>query len=150
MRKMKIFTSLFIVLSLSAGTVIAQSVSTVDVDIPWSVSIPCVPELATGTINLHNTLHLDRFGFVTSISSNPQGGELIGDVTGIVYRPAGMTKTYLSSIIDNGAQIYTYINNYKFVGMGGVQLRIQTILHVTVNANGDVTADIENLDSVCK
>ena len=149
MRKMKIFTILFIVLSFSAGTVIAQSVSTVDVDVPWSVSIPCVPELATGTINLHTTVHLDRFGFVSGFSTNPQGGELIGDVTGIVYRPAGMTKTFLSSTIDNGAQVYNYINIYKFVGIGGTQLRIRSILHITVNANGEISVDIENIDSVC-
>jgi hypothetical protein len=153
MKTLKFLAILGILLGFTTGAVNAQTESTKIVDMTWSVFIPCsgeFGELAVGTLNLHSTLHFNKDGVLTKSHNQPQGGELIGEITGTVFNPTGVTQSMMDVFTENGATTYTYINNFHMVGTGGVQLRIKVRYHVTINANGDVTAEVDNSSTVCK
>jgi hypothetical protein len=151
MKTLKSFAVLCIMLSFATIAVNAQTISTKYVsNIPRIVVIPCVPERALGTFTMHTVIHFNKDGFVTKRHSQPMGGVLIGQVTGTVYRATGVAQTIVQDINSNGAWTTTYLNIYHIVGQGGIQLRVHVLRHETINANGEVTAEIDNTTSVCE
>ena len=110
-------------------------------DIPIAIFVDCANdgagELASGVITVH---FVERDG---SFVAHPQGGTLIGQVTGIPYRATGVTK---ESSGNNG---FTFVNRFHFVGKG-TQFFIKQTAHVTVNANGDITASFSRGELICK
>jgi hypothetical protein len=153
MKTIKFLAIVCLALGFTAGAINAQTVSTKEVDIPWSVFIPCsgvAGELAEGTLTLHTIMHTNKDGVVTKFHSQPQGGELIGLETGIVFHPTGVSQEMMKAYSENGAIVNTYINIYHMVGQGGIQLKIKMVYHVTINANGDLTAEVDKNDVVCK
>lgn len=131
----------------------AQAVSTKDVDVTMVVFIPCVPELAMGTITLHVVLVYDKNGVLIKTHHQPMGGELIGEATGTVYHPVGVTQSiWKASADNNGAMNKTYINNFFMIGTGkdGVISKVQVIYHVTINANGELVVIVENEKNTCE
>jgi len=112
MKTFKFLAIMCIALGFTASAINAQTVSTKEVDIPWSVFIPCsgeFGELAVGTLNLHTINHFNKDGVLTKWHAQPQGGELIGLETGTVFHPSGVTQAMSKAYSENGAMVYTYI-----------------------------------------
>jgi hypothetical protein len=46
---------------------------------------------------------------------------------------------------------FTYINNFRMIGQGpGNNFLVHTTNHVTINANGEATATVDNTSTECK
>ena len=103
---------------------------------------------------LHETFHLGINGnrFQLKIIDNPQGLRGIGQVTGDKYQATGETQTMINDrTFVNGVFTESYINNFKIIGQGpGNNFLIHENFHVTVNANGTVTALLDHLTADCK
>ena len=109
------------------------------------------PEAACGeAIHLSGTL-LAMFSFTESSSGNveigfhfnPQGITGVGLTSGATYHATGETLG-TTTIKAKGGISDTFVNNFKIIGEGSAPNFLETdVIHVTVNANGVVTATVE-------
>lgn len=130
----------------------AQSVSNRVVIESLTEFIPCANagegEMVSGDIILHAVIHTTKEGRVTRVHVNVQGGTLTGESTGTVYQASGRN----SYVFDNpeGAYTQTSVNEFHYVGQGGVRYRIFTTNHTTLNANGELTSRVDNVRVDCQ
>jgi hypothetical protein len=76
-------------------------------------------------------------------STNPQGITGVGLTSGATYHATGETQG-TTTIKAKGGISDTFVNNFKIIGEGSAPNFLQTdVIHLTVNANGDVTATVE-------
>jgi hypothetical protein len=160
-RNMRARRTGFIVALISALLIgISASAAVTDnVKEPFSqdVWVPCanggVGELLTISGRLH-ILFTETFdaagGAHFTFHFQPQGASGIGSVTGDVYRAVG--KTGGSTHIGSGGLpfIDTFVNNFYMIGTGGgVNFKLHNTVHVTVNANGELSANVDNSSVTC-
>lgn len=133
----------------------AAVVSSDNLSVPFTFSefVPCANGGTGETVNLSGDLHVlihqtvSASGeVVTKLQGNPQGISGIGEITGDKYQATGVPDD-----IEHGTGTFTFINNYRIIGRGpGNNLLVHQTLHVTVNANGNVTATVDNTRVDCK
>jgi hypothetical protein len=141
------------------GASVAQSEVTVNDSIPLSLTvfIPCANNgagedvilngdlhvLATFTINGNNVSGKDHF--------QPQGLSGFGTVSGDKYQGTGVTQDQFKGSFQNGQFEQSFINNFRMIGQGpGNNFLVHESFHLTINANGVVTAVHDNLSIDCK
>jgi hypothetical protein len=117
--------------------------------IPFDIVL--APEEACGeAIHLSGTL-LAQFrttetsggNLAVGFHFNPQGITGVGLTSGATYHATGETQG-TTTIKAKGGISDTFVNNFKIIGEGSAQNFLQTdVFHLTVNANGDVTATVE-------
>ena len=110
--------------------------------------VACANGGAGEEVQLSGTLHTV---FHLTINANrlmirehfqPQGAIATGLTTGTVYRAVGGTRTIETVSAFNGSFTGTLVNNFRLIGPGpGNNLQIHENAHLTVNANGEITAD---------
>jgi hypothetical protein len=96
------------------------------------------------------------------VTINPQGLSATGLTTGTVYRAVGVVDAYTinfnTSQPQNAQTSATFLNRtffglqtgFSYIGQGtGTKFVIHQLVHLTVNANGDVTADFSNFTPNC-
>ena len=86
----------------------------------------------------------------TKLQWNAEGITGIGQYTGFTYRALGVSSY---QAVMNGGFPYTstFINNYHVIGQGqATDGDLHETVHVTVNANGDVTAWVTDYNFDCK
>jgi hypothetical protein len=134
----------------------ASTAYTVSVRFPieLTVFVPCAADDAGEEVDLSGTLH-DLFhltldgagGFHFAASDNPQGVVGTGLTTGDVYHAVGVTRSTSSGRVGT---VDTYVNNFYIVGTGpGNNFRVHETFHVTVNANGTLTAYVDKFFVTC-
>ena len=120
-----------------------------------SVSVPCANGGAGEVVELTGDLH-DLFtvtvdsngGTHVDVHDNPQGVSGTGLTTGDRYQATGVTRFGLNS---TGPMEVTLINNFRVLGQGPRNnLLVHDNFHITVDANGDVTASHDNFRVECK
>ena len=147
MKTLKILIALCIILGFATSAINAQTIQN-QFNITFSVYIPCASEWASGSMPMHVLqIYDNKDGWYTKYHAQPQGGVLIGESTGTVYRTVGVTQQM--SIKSNDAGIITFIDNFHMVSKGGMQLSIHLITHVTSTPNADVTVDFEKSTVEC-
>ncbi len=121
------------------------------------VFVPCADggagEFVQLTGNLHDLFHLTINGnrFMLKIHTQPQGIAGVGLSTGDKYRGTGVTQERFGGSLVNGQFSDTFVNNFRIIGQGpGNNFLVHQNLHVTVNANGEVTAFVDNASVACK
>lgn len=121
------------------------------------VFIPCADagagEFVELTGNLHVLFHTTVNGNRFNVKSHfqPQGISGVGQSTGDKYQATGVTQERFGGSFVNGQFSDTFINNFRIIGQGpGNNFLVHQVFHVTVNANGDVTAFVDNFKSDCK
>jgi len=103
-----------------------------------------------GPLHILSALTCDRAGgFHLVAHFQPQGIRGLGQTTGVRYRATGITEFQTSA---KAVPFETsFVNNFKIIGQGpGNNLLIHENFHVTVNANGELTALIENSSFECR
>ena len=144
---------------VASGPDLAAGVSeTNDVDISdITTFVPCANggagELVQAVGRLHQvfTLVINANGSLTVKGHfQPQGLTGVGLTTGDKYQATGVTQQ-----IDHfGAGfpiISTFINNFRFIGAGpGNNLLFHEESHVTINANGVITALVDHISLECR
>ena len=118
-----------------------------DVPINLDVVIPKTGD----TVHLSGSLHIviDATGDSAGGSHitehfQPQGVSGVDLTTGAKYQGTGLTKAQ-AIVTASGANHLTVINNFKIIGQGpDNNYTVHTTLHLVTNANGDLTATVDN------
>jgi hypothetical protein len=158
MKKFSKTVVLLSVLALSVAAVAqAEVVQNVSVPVVLSTFIPCANggagEIVDFTGDLHILVSFTINGNNVSGKSHfqPQGLKGVGQVTGDQYNAVGVTQESFKGSLQNGQYTETFVNNFRLIGPGpGNNYQVHENAHVTINANGDVTAFIDNLSVDCK
>ena len=143
---------LIILLAVVAAGLLAvtsASATAVTEKIPFDVVL--APEEACGeAIHLSGTL-LAQFSFTETSGGNvemgfhfnPQGITGVGLTSGATYHATGVTRG-TTTIRAKGGISDTFVNSFKIIGEGSAPNFLQTdVIHLTVNAKGEVTASVE-------
>jgi hypothetical protein len=140
-----------IALAVSIRTASAAVVLNTIVPIPDNAVIfdPCTAEgvHVTGTIHLVTVTTTDEAGGThTNMHFNVQGVSGVGLTTGNAYRGIH-TETHSSDSHESGASETTTVIDIKLISEGpDSNLTIRdVVVHVTVNAEGEVTASVDNV-----
>ncbi len=120
--------------------------------------VPCAADGAGEIVELSGTLHIltrvtvDSAGGVhLTTHFQPQGVGGIGLTTGDHYRGTGVTRTTSNERSAGFPASSTFVNNVRVIGQGpGNNFDLHQTVHVTVNANGDVTANVTNSRTTCR
>ena len=144
-------------LSSSANASASAGTTSMVVPLNGSVFVPCANGGAGEDVDLTGNLH-QVITLVTTANgtttfreqSQPQGVSGIGQVTGDIYRGTGSAQMIQ---IDGGPapSEFTFINNFRIIGPGpGNNVLVHENEHLTMDANGNVRADFDNLRVECK
>ena len=140
----KAFVALFgIVLLTGAFTQADVFKSNEVIDYSRGVVVPCTGEFVLLEGRLHVTQHAtfndNNFNFKSHF--NPVNLKGTGD-QGSEYNGVGVTRFGDSGSYDGFPWSYTYVNNFYMIGKGQApNYKVHETMHVTINANGDVTTD---------
>jgi hypothetical protein len=117
--------------------------------------VPCAAggagEVVVLTGALHDVFHLTLTpsGHATvRFHDNPQGVTGTGLTTGAAYRAVGVTQETMTVRIGSAD---TFVNSFHVIGRGPASnFTVHETLHLTVNANGTVTASFDHLRIACR
>ena len=119
--------------------------------------IPCAVGGAGEVVTLNGNLHVLLSSTVNAnhISTyshfQPQGISGVGSVSGDKYQATGITRFSFEADVVAFPFIQTLVNNFKIIGQGpGNNFLVHQNFHLTVNANGTVTAFADNFSAECK
>jgi hypothetical protein len=122
----------------------------------FAAFISCVPEIAiVEGAELHVVLQQTITGpgrIRLSEHFQPiRNWDGIGTVTGTVYQAVGVTRQNTTvDVIDGFPFEQTMVNNFRWIGPGpGNNLHLRTTTHVTIDANGRVTANRVDASATC-
>lgn len=135
----------------------AEVIENLKVPVAQSVFVPCANDGAGEDVTLEGPLHI----LVTlTINDNhvsgvehfqPQNVKGVGQTTGDVYQATGVSREQFGGSFVNGVFEATAINNFRIIGPGrGNNLLVHAVTHITVNANGDVTASVDIESTECR
>jgi hypothetical protein len=93
----------------------------------------------TGTLNIVTTTANGK----TIRQFHPQGITGVGETTGTTYRGTG--GTIIIGDPTNDGKTHTYVNNFNIIATkpAGISSIEHLVLHITVNAQGEITADVQ-------
>ena len=145
-----------LIVSISALGVASTQTQSMEVPLALSQFIPCA-NLGNGEIvDFSGTLHV----VISSTANgnnihlnelfNPQGAKGVGETTGDVWQATGETRQDLTASVSSFPFEITFVNNFKLVDGRGGSFQIHENVHVTVNADGTMTASHDNLTFTCK
>ena len=148
-----------LVLSIASAAFSQALALTVNQFVPFAqpVFIPCANGGAGEIVLLEGTLHLQDHitinGNRASIKTHaqPQGVKGTGLITGDIYSATGVTQEQDSIPVIGGAVEFTFTNNFRIIGPGpDNNLLVHQTVHITINANNEVTTVIDNTSIDCK
>ena len=122
-----------------------------------NVFVPCAMDGVGEIIHLTGRLHVveimtidNNGGIHLKMHYQPKDMKGIGLDSGDKYQGTGVTQ---EKVFDAGGFPYTgtYINNYRMIGQGsGNNYLVHESWHMTINANGEMTAYVDNYSVDCK
>lgn len=125
--------------------------TTIQFDAPLPDTLPSctdAPLVASGTVHMvvHET---DNTGSHFDVVANYQNGSAIDTTTGVVYRASSVSIESFQET--SGASMSQSLGTLHLVGQGQIpDFDIVFITHFTVNADGTLTAFLDNFRSVCR
>lgn len=123
------------------------------------VWIPCALGGAGEFVLLTGTLHVTTHTTIDSANNvhvsahfQPQKLKGVGQTSGDKYNGTGVTRwNYKFGGVNFPLYIMSEVNNFKIIGQGpGNNYRVHWTLHITINANGIMTANVSNVKIDCK
>jgi hypothetical protein len=151
MKTLKIAFLLSILIAFTTKSLNAQTIQQRTLDVPVSVYVPCIPEIATGTATIQYFEHFDKSGNLIKWQFHMLGGKVTGEITGTVYTVSQMVNQQIlvgkdSKYVEN-SQI---IVHFQGTGKGGVMLRWHNNFHITITPDGDITSLYWDPKEVCE
>jgi hypothetical protein len=159
MKKLLVLSGLVAVLSIavvssSSGAPASSSTISTVFPIDLIVFVPCANGGAGEDValsgNLHDLFHITVNGNSLHVKTHdqPQGISGTGLVTGDKYQATGVTQDEFNTSF---GMEETFINNFRIIGQGpGNNFLVHENFHITINANGTVTASHDNFTVDCK
>jgi hypothetical protein len=150
--------ALALLLTLSAVPPAAAEVTENDkIPVEIDLDIPCANggagELVSLTGNLHVLMTFDINGNVIRgrFHDQPEDIKGFGSVTGDRYEATGVSQGQFKASLQNGQAIVSFINNFRIIGQGtGNNFLVHQNVHMTINANGDLTTVVDQVRADCK
>ena len=106
--------------------------------------------LVEGILHLQDHITINGNRVTIKTHAQPQGALGVGQTTGDVYQAVGVTQEVDTLPLIGGAAEFTFTNNFRLIGQKtGNNLQIHQNVHVTINANGDVTTVVDNTSVDC-
>jgi hypothetical protein len=149
---------LVLVLALAAVTTFpayAQAITMIDrVTVPYETIVTaCNGEdvYLSGELLLISQTTVDaNTGVHSQFTLVPQYVRGVGSLTGTQYKAVGGDRSHFNIDADSAPATYTNTDMYLLVSQGGTEnLLVKFTLHVTVNANGEGTAFVDNFSAEC-
>src|SRR5437899_9288415 len=147
--------TLFVALLVSLQISHAEVITNVSVPVNVPVFIACAAGGAGELVVLSGDLHVllrfavDQKGGIHAASHfQPQGISGLGQTTGDKYQGTGVTQDEFNAKVRVEE---TFINNLRIIGQAhGNNCQLHEHFHVTINANGSVTAFFDNFSIDCR
>ena len=144
----------FAVVSSSSGAPASSFTANSFFPIELTVFVPCANGGLGEDVELSGTIH-DLFHVTVNDNTvhvkthdQPQGVTGTGLVTGDKYQGTGVSQDEFTAAV---GQEETFINNFRIIGQGpGNNFLVHENFHITINANGTVTAFHDNFTVDCK
>lgn len=140
----------------AAGADVTTSNSRVDfTDMLLPILPPCTPDIVSLSGTLHVLMHStsDDNGGVHMVGwtqfQNLSGTSLF---TGAAYRATEVySDPFLFNGTSGGAAEGTFLGNFRIIGRGQAQnYLVHFNMHMTFNANGEMTSSVDNTTMECK
>ena len=141
--------------AVSAFPAYAQAITVIDREtVPYETIVTaCNGEdvYLSGELLLISQTTVDANGGVHSqFTLVPQYVRGVGSLTGTQYMAVGGDRSHFNIDSDSAPATYTNTDMYLLVSQGGTEnLQVKFTLHVTVNANGEYTAFVDNFSAEC-
>jgi hypothetical protein len=127
-----------------------------------SEQIPIVPSIWNPCAN--EWVHLDGYlHIVTHVTFDDEGGlhfreevnpqNVVGEglTTGAIYRFSGTVSVVENLRWDHSAETFTWIDQHRYIAQGSDANGVmQETFHATINANGEVTAVVDDFKMICQ
>ena len=151
-----------IVMAVSLGLIAvpdARAAVDENVSLPVEIvlEIPCANGGAGEVVTLTGDLHILMSYVINGnvvrgrFHDQPQGISGYGSITGDRYQATGVTQGQFKSSLQNGQALISFVNNFRIIGQGpGNNFLVHENLHLTINANGDVTTAVDLVGADCK
>ncbi len=119
------------------------------------VVIPCTGEIVhlTGELHVLTISTLSKRGMLhTESHFQPMNVVGVGETSGDVYHAVGITRSDMTLNTTGGFPVVTtLVNDFYIIGVGSaVNYRVHSTIQMTINANGEVTADVDNTTIECE
>lgn len=158
LRKSRVWPVAIMAISIGlAAPARAEVQENMKIPIELVLEIPCANggagEIVTLTGNLHVVTSFVINGNVVRgrFHDQPQGISGVGSITGDQYHATGVTSGEFKSSLKDGEAVMSFENNFRIIGQGpGNNFLVHQNQHLTINANGDVTAVVDVLGADCK
>jgi hypothetical protein len=118
--------------------------------------VPCANggagEILSGTIEMHNLVTSTVNGNHASwhFLTQPQGGNMVGAITGDRYRVTGVTRGTSGESLDSDHYTLTYVSSFQLIGPGpGNNLRVHETAHLTIDKNEQLIVQHDDLSIDC-
>lgn len=157
MRKTIVLAVALLVLSLPGAmrNAIADTIQNESLPISLYLYVPCANGGAGEFVFLSGPLHVmynitvDQAGGAhVNAHFQPQGISGYGLTTGSKYQANGETQQEFN--FGYGLQT-SYENNFRIIGQGpGNNFTVHENLHITINANGDLSSFVDNYNADCR
>ncbi len=159
-KKMRVWSVTLVALSIGPIAVPearAEVQENASIPVEIVLEIPCANGGAGEIVTLTGDLHI-----LTSFVINgnvvrgrfhyqPQGISGYGSITGDHYQATGVTQGQFKSSLQNGQAVISFENNFRIIGQGtGNNFLVHENLHLTINANGDLTTVVDHVSADCK
>ena len=127
------------------------------VDVEILGVVPCAAGGAGEIVDLSGREHFLITGTMTATTFSghfmiqPQGMSGIGETTGATYQAVGKTELSGTGSFVNGRSTMVFVNDFSIIGAGpGNNAILVQTSHVTFNADGTMTASVDNVHFECK
>lgn len=129
----------------------AEVVTNMFVPLNATVNNACTGEPVTLTGELHVLASIQETGNGLRISmhTQPVGATGTGSVSGATYHATGITRQFI--FLDGPPpQDRTFVNNFYIIGEGSApNFMVHTTIHLTVDADNNVTTNVLNTNTSC-
>ena len=118
--------------------------------------VPCANGGAGELVLVEGILHIQQHITINNNRANvkvhiqPQVAKGVGLVSGDIYQANGVTQEQDSIALLNGASEFSFINNFRLIGQGpDNNLQVHQNIHVTLNANGEISTVVDHTTVDC-
>ncbi|HEX8000500.1 MAG TPA: hypothetical protein VF528_19105 [Pyrinomonadaceae bacterium] len=147
------FFALDVVRERPALAAAAATTVTTNETIPYNQTVTDCngnPVLLTGSMHIVSTFTtgLPNGGSHFSMHTNFQNVSGTGLVEPIEYR--GVSSNHFTSNDNNPTYVFTSTQTFRLISQGSTDnLNVQIVMHMTVNANGETTSTVVNVNVEC-
>ena len=151
-----VVAAVFLFTGTAAAAPAAPATTTQDIPANFSTFVPCAAggagEMVALSGQIHAVFHVtettDGGSSITS-EFNPMGVSGVGQTTGATYRGTGNTSITVVTA-PSGVQESTVVDNFRLIAPGpGNNLAVHETVHVSVDPQLTVTADVVHISVDC-